>query len=255
MKIEAIMAAALICGATAIKGWADEAKPLEKPSKREVFVGAGAVISSKPYKGVDPKIYPVPMFGYEGERLYLRGVGGGYRLFRKGGWSLGPVLQPRFDGYESDDSSDLAGMEDRDWTVDGGVGLSWLTDYGLIGLSWVTDLFGKHDGQEVELSYTALFSKGGFDFIPSVGLRYKTDNLVDYYYGVKSDEARAGRPSYEADAATDPFVRVAVRRKLVGKWSLLGAVQYEWFDSEIKDSPIVDQSQDVSFVAGVLYSW
>lgn len=255
MKIEVVMVAWLICATSAVTGWTDEAEPSEEPSKRKVFVGAGAIVSSKPYRGVDPKIYPVPMFGYEGERFYLRGVGGGYRLLHKGRWSFGPVLQPRFDGYEEDDSRDLAGMDDRDLTLDGGVAMTWRTNRGLLGVSWVTDLLGKHDGQELEFSYTAVLSHGGFDFIPSVGLRYKTDKLVDYYYGVKSDEVRAGRPAYEADEAMDPFVRLAVRRKLVGKWSLLGAVQCEWFDSEIKDSPIVDQSQDLSFVAGVLYSW
>ncbi len=255
MKIAVVMSTLLICAVTTVAAYADETETPPAPRQREVFVGAGLLVSSKPYEGVDSKIYPIPMFGYEGERLYLRGVGGGYRLFHKGGWSLGPVLQPRFDGYEEDDSHELAGMDDRDLTLDGGVGLTWLNDWGLIGVSWVTDLFGKHDGQEVELSYTAVLSRFGCDFIPSVGLRYKTDKLVDYYYGVKTDEARAGRPAYEADDATDPFVRLAVRHKLVGKWSLLGALQYEWFDSEIKDSPIVDKSQDVSFVAGVLYSW
>lgn len=255
MKIEGILVAVLVCAFAVVAVRADEAESIEETSEREVFVGAGAIVSSKPYKGVDSKIYPVPMFGYEGERLYLRGVGGGYRLFRKGGWSLGPVLQPRFDGYEADDSHELAGMDDRDLTVEGGVGMNWMMDWGLIGVSAVTDLLGKHDGQEIELSYTALFPYGDFTFIPSVGLRYKTDNLVDYYFGVKADEERAGRSAYEADEAIDPFVRLAVRRELVGRWSLLGAVQYEWFDSEIEDSPIVDKGYDISLVAGVLYSW
>lgn len=255
MRIETVMAATWICAAIAGGTLADEAEPPVEPRKREVFVGAGALVSSKPYKGIDPRVYPIPMFGYEGERLYLRGVGGGYQLFRRGGWSFGPVLQPRFDGYEADDSRYLAGMKDRDLTLDGGVGLSWRAKWGLIGLSCITDLLGKHDGQELELSYTAVFPYAGCDFIPSAGLRYKSDNLVDYYYGVRTSEARDGRPAYEAEEATDPFVRLAVRRKLGGQWSLLGAVQYEWFDSEIKDSPIVDKDYDVSFVGGLLYSW
>jgi outer membrane protein len=255
MRIEVVMAAMWICAAVAGGAWAGEAEPSVESRKREVFVGAGVLVSSKPYRGIDPRVYPIPMFGYEGERLYLRGVGGGYQLFRMGGWSLGPVLQPRFDGYEADDSRYLAGMKDRDLTLDGGVGLTWRTKWGLIGLSWITDLLGKHHGQELEFSYTAILPYAGFDFIPSAGLRYKSDNLVDYYYGVRTSEARAGRPAYEATEAVDPFVRLAVRRKLGGKWSLLGAVQYEWFDSEITDSPIVDRSNDVSFVAGLLYSF
>ncbi|HQA92060.1 MAG TPA: MipA/OmpV family protein, partial [Sedimentisphaerales bacterium] len=107
MKIAVVSSALLICAATTITAYGDETEAPAEPRKREVFVGAGMLVSSKPYEGVDPKVYPIPMFGYEGERLYLRGVGGGYRLFHKGGWSLGPVLQPRFDGYDEDDSHEL----------------------------------------------------------------------------------------------------------------------------------------------------
>lgn len=220
-----------------------------------MYLGGGALVSTKPYAGVDPRIYPVPLFAYEGKRLYLRGVVGGYRLLMDNGWSIGPVVQPRFDGYEQDDSSALNGMEERDWSVDAGVGVSWLTKVGLFGLSGVTDILGKHRGQEVELTYTALFQYGGFDFVPSAGMRWKSGNLVDYYYGVRPNESRPDRPAYDGDAALDPFLRVAVRRKLSERWSLLAAAQYEWLDGEITDSPIVDADYEASFIVGMLYSW
>jgi outer membrane protein len=228
----------------------DEAK-----DKRTVYFGGGALISTKPYIGMDARVYPVPLFAYEGKRWYMRGLIGGYRLLAGEGWSIGPVVQPRFDGYEESDSSALEGMDDRDWSVDAGVVLSWLTEIGLFGLSFVTDTLGKHDGQELEFNYTILFPLGKFDFIPSAGMRWKSENLVGYYYGVRPSEARAGRPAYEGDNALDPFVRVAVRHKLAGRWSLLAAVQYEWLDGEITDSPIVDADGDASFMIGALYSW
>jgi len=224
-----------------------------------VYIGGGAIISSKPYEGMDAKVYPVPLFGYEGKRLYFRGVTGGYWLFTWNGFSVGPVLQPRLDGFEEDDSSALAGMHNRDWSVDGGVGVSWLTDIGLFGLTFVSDLLGRHDGQELEFSYTILFEWGGFDVIPSTGVRWKSENLVDYYYGVRADEVRfdpaLARLAYDGDDAVDPYVRLAVRHKLASRWSLLAAAQYEWLDDEITDSPIVDKSYEASFLLGLLYSW
>jgi outer membrane protein len=223
--------------------------------KASIYVGAGALVSTKPYIGTDAKVYPIPLFGFEGENLYLRGTQGGYRLIKGEGWSIGPVLQPRFDGYEQDDSSALDGMDDRDLSLDAGIGFSWLTDYGLLGATVVTDVLGKHDGQEVEFSYTALFQWLGFDFIPSAGLRWKSTNLVEYYFGVRADEARAGRPAYAPGDTIDPFVRLAVRRELDEKWSLLSAFQYEWLADEIADSPIVDDDYDISIIAGVLYTW
>lgn len=250
----------VMVGFWGVRGWCGqvqtEAGPEDKPS---IYVGGGAIISSQPYVGADTRVYPIPMFVYEGKRLYFRGIMGGYWLYNVAGLSVGPVLRPRFDGYEEDDSSQLRGMDDRDWSIDGGLGIAWRTDVGLFGVTFVTDLLGRHKGQELDLSYTILFKGGGFDFIPSVGVRWKSENLVDYYYGVENDEVRfdgaVSRGAYQGENAIDPYLGLAVRRKLTGRWSLLGAIQHEWFDSEIKDSPIVDKGYETSFLLGVMYAW
>lgn len=235
--------------------WATETELVAETDKPEVFVGAGAVISSKPYDGVDSRTYPVPLFGYEGKRLYLRGITGGYRLLKVKGWSIGPTVRPRFEGYEASDSSALSGMKNRNATVDAGVDMSWRTSWGLLSAVFVTDILGAHDGHELELSYTALFPYAGFDVIPGVALRWRSSNLTDYYYGVKASEARAGRPAYGPDDALTPLVRVAVRRKLSDRWGLLLAGQYESLDSEIRDSPIVDENHILSALFGFTYSF
>ena len=224
------------------------------PAKPEIFVGAGALIASEPYRGMAARVYPIPLFGYEGQRLYIRGISGGYRLIQGEGWSLGPVFHPRFEGYRSEDSSALAGMEDRRITLDTGVGFSWRTSLGLLSTSWVTDVLGRHKGYETEFVYTLLFPCSGFDVIPSLGIRCKSGQLTNYYYGVQPDEALPGRSAYKAGSAVDPFIRLAMKRGLTDKLSVLGAVQYEWFDKEIRDSPIVDRAYSISFLLGILYT-
>jgi len=253
--IQGVWVCAVVAGIVAGGSYRDAEIDGRDKDEPTLYLGGGAVVSSKPYIGMDPRVYPIPLFAYEGKRLYMRGVVGGYRLWSQGGWSVGPIVQPRLEGYQQDDSSALNGMHDRDWSVDVGVGVSWLTKVGFFGLSGVTDVLGRHKGQELEFSYTILFEWAGFDFIPSTGVRYKTENLVDYYYGVEAEEARAGRPAYEGENAVDPFVRLAVRRKLSERWSLLAAVQYEWLDKEISESPIVDRDYEASFMVGMLYAW
>jgi outer membrane protein len=221
----------------------------------EWFVGAGALVMSKPYRGLDSKAYVIPVLSYEGDRLYLRGIVGGYRLFKGERWSLGPVLRPCFEGYQAEDSTALAGMRDRHPSLDAGVEWSWLADWGLVTVSLVTDVLGKHDGQELEVSYTAMLPHAGFDFIPSAGVRWRSSNLVGYYYGVQADEARAGRPAYEPGDTITPVIRLTVRRKLSARWSALGAAQYEWFGGAITDSPIVENDYAVSFILGLAYSF
>jgi outer membrane protein len=146
-------------------------------------------------------------------------------------------------------------MKNRNSTVDAGIDLSWRTDWGLISAIVVTDILGAHDGHESELSYTALFPYAGFSIIPSVAVRWRSSNLANYYYGVRDNEVRTGRPAYTPDDSVTPVVRVAVRRKLSHRWGLLFGSQYEWLGDEIRGSPIVDDDYLLSLLLGITYTF
>lgn len=227
----------------------------EPKVRNELYVGVGAVVSSKPYVGMGSKVYPVPVFGYESERLYLRGITGGYRLVKQKRWSVSAVLRPRLEGYDESDSDALDGMHDRRPTLNAGFDVSWRADWGLLSLTLISDILGEYDGQELEFTYHASFKWAGFDFFPSAGLRWKSSDLVGYYYGVESDEVRPGRPAYNPDDAISPFLRLGVTRKLSERWGTLVAIQYAWLDSEARDSPIVEDSGSVSLLVGLAYSF
>lgn len=226
-----------------------------EPERARIYVGGGAVVSSKPYIGVDAKVYPIPVFGYEGDRLYLRGITGGYRLAKSERFSFGPILRPRFEGYEEDDSPALDGMGDRRPTLDAGLEVSYRADWGLLSAAAVTDVLGEYDGQELEFAYTARFEWAGFTFIPSAALRWRSSDLVGYYYGVEPHEARPGRPAYNPNDATNPVIRLAVARELSERWGTLVGVQHEWLDREIRNSPIVDDHASLSLLVSLAYSF
>jgi len=257
--VHVVLLLGLLGGAVCAAGEPDAEPDLEREMetrKPTISLGAGVVVTSKPYEGVNAGVYPIPMFAYEGRRLYLRGVAVGYRFLSARNWSVAPVLWPRFDGYEEEDSSVLRGMDDRDMTLDAGVAFAYRGDWGVFGAALVTDILGKHDGQELELTYSKPMRWDAWSIAPAAGLRWQSRDLADYYYGVRHEEARLpGRPAYDADGAVNPFVALRVQRPLGRKWSLLGAVQYEWFDDEISDSPIVDESYDITVIAGVLYTF
>jgi outer membrane protein len=179
----------------------------------------------------------------------------GYRIISEHGLMIGPQVEPRVDGFKEDDSPFLRGMRDRNWSVDGGVNIEAATPVGLLGTSITTDLLGRHRGQEVEFRYLIMFPALGLHVSPTGGIRWKSDNLVDYYYGVKPNEARPGRPAYEGEQAFDPFLRLVVRRKLTKHWSLFSDARYEWLASEITNSPIVSRDYQFSITTGALYAW
>ncbi len=218
-------------------------------------VGGGAFVQTSPYVGVDTKVYPAPVVAYEGERLYVRSAIVGYRVISENGLMIGPQVQPRVEGFNADDSPFLSGMRDRNWSVDGGVNIEAATPIGLLGASIVSDLLGRNRGQEVEFRYLIMFPAFGFYFIPSGGVRWKSDSLVDYYYGVKPNEARPDRPAYDGEQAFDPFLKLAIRRKLTKHWSVFTNAEYEFLASEITNSPIVSKDYQFSITTGALYAW
>ncbi len=214
-----------------------------------------ATTRSRSYASADAKAYPTPLFAREGKRLHRRHWVASYWLPAGRSGSLGPVTQSLSGSRDDEDSVAFHGVNDRLWSLAAGPGISWPTRIGLFGLSGVAGTLGSHRGQELEFSYRVLFNLGGFDLIPSAGMRWKSQDFVDYSYSMRSSETWAGRPAYEGENTFDPFVRLAVRCKLTEGWSLLATAQYEWLDGEIRNSPVADADYDASLLVSMLYLW
>ncbi len=225
----------------------------ENPDK--LGLGFGVGVGNSVYKGDDTRIVPFPLVYYNYGNFYLSGKRAGYNIITDGAFELGIIAQWRTDGYDSDDSRYLDGMDDRDMSIDGGVSASYKDGWAKTTLSYVTDLLSKHDGQELVLSYGKRFSSGKFSFTPSVGIAYKTDNLTDYYYGVLAKEATPTRAEYKGDEVIDPFISMQTRYDFENNWSVIGTVSYEMLGSGITDSPIVDDDYQVMVMVGMMYSF
>jgi outer membrane protein len=195
-------------------------------------------------------------------RFYISGATAGYRLLGdqeastelgRTSWTFDAIGKWRFDGYDADDSDDFEGMHDRHMTVDVGGEFAVSGDWGVLKTTLLTDALSQHDGQEFRLTYAKPFDIEKLNLSPSVGFSWLSSNLADYYYGVRNDEARAGRPAYNTGDAVNWFVGLQTNYHLNDKWTLLAGITYYWLDSNINDSPIVDDSYMISITAGAMY--
>jgi outer membrane protein len=233
-----------------------------------LLLGPGVVVLSKPYAGVHPEVFPYPVSLFIYDRFYIAIDTAGYRLLanRRGpaqpgetSWYLDAIGKWRSDGYDSDDSDELDGMHNRHKSIDIGGEFGVSGDWGSVTASLVTDMLSQHDGQEFRAVYAKPF-KDAFDvnslsISPSVGLAWQSDNLVGYYYGVRRDEARAGRPAYDPGPAVNWLWGVDANYRLNKDWTLLAGFTYYWLDSEIRHSPIVSRNYAISIIAGVMYKF
>ncbi len=219
------------------------------------LLGPGLVITDKPYKGVDTSVLPIPMVKFISGRFYISGATTGYRLLADDGWSLDAIGKVRFDGYDADDSDRLAGMHNRHMTFDAGGEFTLTSDWGEAWISTVTDTLGQHDGQEIKVGYTKPFVFDKLTLSPAGGLIWQNSNLADYYYGVRRDEARPGRPSFQVGDSTNWFVGLKAQYQTDERWTLLAGITYQFLDSKIHNSPIVSDNFVISVLAGAMYKF
>ena len=224
-----------------------------EPPPRWTF-GALAIERDAPYRGLDEDLLVVPLVRFEGERAYLRGLRGGLVAVREGGFELGPFVQVRGDGYDAADSDFLAGMDDREFSLDAGVAASWRREgFGQVELSAATDVLDRSGGHELEAAYTALFRAGGFTFVPQLAVKWQSDALVDYYYGVRAGEVTAGRAAYQGKSTVNAELALRGMYLFNARHSVFVDVGVTRLGSGIKESPLVDSSTENRVFMGYLY--
>jgi MipA family protein len=214
--------------------------------------GAGVMVLESPYKGADDYVYPVPVLIFESKRFFVDKTVAGYYFNDKMSpirWAV--IGSVRLQGYKADDSNDLNGMQDRDRALDGGLRISWKNKIIDMILDGVTDVSGTHEGQEISVSVTKELFQGFLT--PKAAIKWQSDGLVDYYYGVRPGEARAGRVEYSADAGLEYMAGITIAVPLGEKWALFGDIQCTFLGDDAGDSPITDDDTLMRYVMGAVY--
>jgi len=246
------LAAALLAIAAAVPAGAQGPPP--QPGLRW-SLGLGVVSSPKPYRGADADIMPIPFLELSYKRFYFQGIRFGYKLADGDELDLDVRGRYRFAGYEEDDSEFLAGMAERQGTVDGGLALEWRRGRFGVSTSAFADLLGRSNGVEVAVDATWAQPLAGRKVLltPGVGIEWQNAGLVDYYYGVRPDEALPERPAYEGDAMLTMRATLSLLWRASPRIAVLALVRADRLDDDVQDSPIVDERRAVFGLAGITY--
>ena len=250
MRPKRIVWAAALAGGLALlpgRGWA-QGMP---GSGTGWSAGLGVVASPRPYVGTSTRITPIPLVNYRSRRFSFQGLMLGYRLAGDRRLSVDLVARPSLSGYDPEDSSFLAGMRPRRWSVDAGVALSWQGRRLGGRASLVHDVLGRSGGTVASAGLDLLFRAGAWRLRPGAGLSWESASLVDYYYGVRSSEARSWRPAYRGTSTVDVYGSLLAVRPLWGRWSFFALARVRVLGSGATDSPIVERRTDLTGVVAV----
>jgi outer membrane protein len=203
-------------------------------------VGLGMISEDEGYTEVGSDSTAVPIFIINYGKFYLMGPKFGYQLYANDNYTFGLTGNFRMDGYEAEDSLFLMGMDDRDGTLDLGVEYSYDTGFGKIGIEIVADTLGKHEGYQADISFSYPINFDNGQLSPYIGAEYRSDDLVNYYYGVKNTEVTQIRQFYQADSAVNLVMGIRSTWFSGPHHRFVAMLQFKAFDDSIKDSPIID---------------
>jgi outer membrane protein len=232
-----------------------------------ISVGLGLGRRSNPVQdNSDIPLMVVPQISYYGERFFLENLELGFTLFESDAHTFSLIAAPGYDRvffYRNDLQNVLANvsltttgvevfsvpievpLRKRHTTYM--VGPEWTFNYGpVIGqVNALYEVTGRHDGFEVRAAAAAPIIQSRNSLVFSTGATWKSDRLVNYYYGVE--------PLYEPHSALNPFVKLAYTRPLSSRWTFGASVHYEFLGNAIADSPIIVEGHVMTVFAGFMY--
>jgi len=133
-------------------------------------------------------------------------------------------------------------METRKNSLDGYLNAVWRTSIVTTGIGYYHDVLNASRGDTASLRFSKdIMLSENLRLTPSIAGEWRSNERVDYYYGVHSDEVLPSRPAYTGKATVNMNAGLAGVYYLP-HWNLLGGVFMASYGNGIVDSPIVTRN-------------
>ncbi len=222
-------------------------------SAADYALGAGVHFDNREYRGVDIEVIPAPIMHVETEHFYLHGLEAGGYLMKtpQHAVMLGISYMPlSFDADDSDDRR-MKKLDDRDASAFANLSYRY-TGWVSVGAKLSGDILGESNGILADVNVLKRFQIQRLGITPVIGMTWSSANFNDYYYGISSAEARrSGFKKYDADSSVAGYFRLLADYSFTDHLSLWLEGSVTALGSEVKDSPMVDNSTRIGFGGGI----
>lgn len=224
------------------------------PKTSQWALGLGVGFDKSPLRDFDDKAEALPLLLYEGQRVSVFGTRIDWKLPSYGPLTLRLRARYANDGYEADDSPYLTGMEERKGGVWLGAAATWRMGASSLAME-VLAATGDAEGKRLTLELNREFRSGALTVTPRITGTWYDDKFVDYYYGVRTSEARPGRVAHVGEAAGTLEAGVRFGYAIERRHNIFVDVSATGLGSKMKDSPLVERATKKSVKLGYLYAF
>ncbi len=238
-------------------GWLDYIRNYDL---NDYALGVSISTSESPYVGGENSLFAYPYLtsfrdsAFTDDWLVLREGELGGRWVTESGWELGLLGRIQTLGFGNSDAPELRGMADREWTIEAGPMIGWRAWPVHINFAVYAEILGLHDGFTNELTFSVPYEGSRGYIVPHLRFTRQDSEYANYYYGVLENEASAARPAYDVGDAVNTELKIRIGYALSEKWLLSGSAGIEFLDSNISNSPIVDEDSVWSASIGLAYN-
>jgi len=216
-------------------------------------LGGAVYIGTDNYLGEKTDHDQLPLFLYEGKRVFADGNSLGFKFVSSDSFSFGVLARARGQSVDTSEISDLTGITARKSTLEAGLTTMLATPVGEIQLTAVKDVLGRYDGREVDLTYRLPLRMERWTLTPWVSRIWQDASLTAYYYGVTESEAGVDYFAYSPGDARHWVYGLNTSFRLNDRALLFANVGLEILDPVIAASPIVESSSNVRAVVGAAW--
>ena len=219
-------------------------------------LGFAMRFENSPYRGGGTRNDFVPIYMYEGKRVFLEAYRIGLKLSDKPDSRFDVFLGYRFEGFPYDRiPASLAGMANRGPGVDLGLAYQYRKPWGTLFGEVMRAVADGSSGTEVRLGYRYDWSVGNLQLQPQFSIAARDANLNNYYYGVRPSEATATRPAYEPGGGVNAEFGLSAVYRLSQRWRLIGGVSAKRLSADVRASPIVENRTQLAGMLGMAYDF
>lgn len=250
------------------------------PGEWNVSLSFGFGKRSNPLIGGDGlTLLIIPDISYYAEQFYFDNGDLGYTFSEKNNYSFSTLMRFNYEKsyfsklhpanilfptenslyINAQDIRDFPTIDNigrRDYAIDAGFQFNYyFSNQSNIRVQLLTDISNVYKGSNSLIEYSDYFSYQNLNISTTFGLTWKSDSLVDYYYGLTESDNVQPVFYYKGKSSIQPYLKLSAIYPINNKWKIVSKIQYIKLGSSISNSPIVQKTKATLFYLGVAYGF